>query len=56
MESHSEEYQENYEVDEKDWWESGEVCRWCGEPLPEVIKEEYTCPGCGSTYTIEERP
>ena len=33
--------------DEKNLWESGEVCRECGRPLPE--KDEYTCP-CGATY------
>lgn len=37
--------------DEKDLWEDGEVCRWCGEPLPE--KDEWTCPRCGTTYTRE---
>ncbi len=34
--------------DEKDLWESGEVCRECGRRLPE--KDEYTC-SCGVTYT-----
>lgn len=45
-----------FDIDEKDIWESGEMCRWCGESLPEEIKEEYTCPGCGSTYTADKRP
>jgi len=39
--------------DEKDLWESGEVCRDCGRPLPEEIREEYVCPECGATYTSE---
>jgi hypothetical protein len=34
--------------DEKDAWESGDVCRECGRPLAE--RDEYTCP-CGVTYS-----
>jgi len=48
-------FNEEYEIDEKDLWEDGEVCKDCGERLPEEIKEEYTC-SCGSTYTTDKRP
>ena len=37
-------------IDEKDFWEDGEVCRECGLRLPETIKGEYVCPECGATY------
>lgn len=36
-------------LDEKNFWESGEYCRECGRPLPD-ISGDYTCP-CGACYS-----
>ncbi len=44
-------YEENY-IDEKDYWEAGNVCKFCGYPLPEVIHGEFECPECGAIYGI----
>lgn len=38
--------------DEKDFWESGEYCKFCGHPLPQVIHGEYECPECGTIYPV----
>jgi len=45
-----------YPADDYKDFLSEDRCKNCGLPLPEEIKEEYTCPECGSTYTADKRP